>query len=633
MLVAVLEEPKWLWIVATLALAGFMLAALSTIGWIRIFGPVLHYEAIRVARRGRYFLLRVGYAGGLLLLLLWIHMLWRMEYRHEENTTKKMVELAAQYFTTYAVVQYFAVILLTPAYVAGCIADDKERRVLEFLLATDLSNQEIIFGKLVARVGNLLMLLLAGIPVLSCVQFFGGIDPLIMLVVNGATVMTMLGLVGISMVNSVQRRRGRDAVIVTYAVAFGYLCVCQLLWVLSEASLRSREPWVISLMACVRPCIDCLRWGDPTRAVYELGNAFSSGSEQGYVILAIFQQFAIFHGLVFVLGVSYAVWRIRKIALAQASSGDGPRKAKQDRMPRTVSNRPMVWKEVVAEGSLKLGFLARWGLNLLIACGFIPVGVIFYDQFGSAFSRNSDWTMISTGVNAWLRYMNTILTTLMLMGIAVRAAGSIGSERDRDTLISLLTTPLSIGEIIAGKFWGALASVRKLGYWLGAVWLIGLGCGAVSPLALPVQLLAMAMPACAAAAFGIYCSVACSTTLRGLTLTMLGMLFGLGGHWVFTSLCCFALMAFGGASNGMEYFASFLGGMTPPAVFGLIPCTTDQISKLSSDVISHSVFWFIGHLMWCGVAAFFLNAATERFSRATHRLGMVRRVAPSRPAA
>ena len=92
------------------------------------------------------------------------------------------------------VVQFILVCVLTPAAVAGAIADEKERRTLEFLLATDLRDREILFGKLAARVGSLLLFLLAGLPVLGLMQFFGGIDPDLVLAGFAATFATVLTL-------------------------------------------------------------------------------------------------------------------------------------------------------------------------------------------------------------------------------------------------------------------------------------------------------------------------------------------------------------------------------------------------------------------------------------------------------
>jgi ABC-type transport system involved in multi-copper enzyme maturation permease subunit len=151
------------------------------------------------------------YATGLFLLLLWVYGLWTLDNRTGQVEPQQLTALAEVFFAVYAVTQFVAVILLTPGYVAGCIADDKERRTIEFLLATDLANREIIFGKMIARIGNLMLFLITGLPVLSLIQFFGGIDPAILLLSFAATGLTMLGLIGISMIQSVQRKRVRDA--------------------------------------------------------------------------------------------------------------------------------------------------------------------------------------------------------------------------------------------------------------------------------------------------------------------------------------------------------------------------------------------------------------------------------------
>src|SRR5262245_2080155 len=42
------------------------------LGWLRIFGPVIFYDMVRTARRGRYLWLRTAYAGLLFMILLMI---------------------------------------------------------------------------------------------------------------------------------------------------------------------------------------------------------------------------------------------------------------------------------------------------------------------------------------------------------------------------------------------------------------------------------------------------------------------------------------------------------------------------------------------------------------------------------
>ena len=56
---------------------------------------------------------------------------------------------------------------MTPAVAAGGIASERQRRTIEYLFATDLSNGEIVLDKLCARLLTVGKLLLATLPVLA----------------------------------------------------------------------------------------------------------------------------------------------------------------------------------------------------------------------------------------------------------------------------------------------------------------------------------------------------------------------------------------------------------------------------------------------------------------------------------
>src|SRR5439155_2266216 len=85
--------------------------------------------------------------------------------------------------------------------------------------------------KLCSRLANLAVFLLTGLPILSFMQFLGGIDP--NLVVSGyvATGLTALGLAGVSILASTYCKRPRDAIAVSYLGVFAYYAVSTLLWV------------------------------------------------------------------------------------------------------------------------------------------------------------------------------------------------------------------------------------------------------------------------------------------------------------------------------------------------------------------------------------------------------------------
>src|SRR5947209_8200400 len=57
-----------LWCQIVLTVAG-----LRSLGLFQLFGPVLFYDLIRIARRNRYFLIRALYASFLGLVLFWVY--------------------------------------------------------------------------------------------------------------------------------------------------------------------------------------------------------------------------------------------------------------------------------------------------------------------------------------------------------------------------------------------------------------------------------------------------------------------------------------------------------------------------------------------------------------------------------
>src|SRR5262249_39200661 len=135
---------------------------------------------------------------------------------------REMAVFAESFFGTFMWIQFLVVILLTPAYTAAAIADEKDRKTLEFLLATDLENREIILSKWMSRMLNLSLLILAGLPVLSITQFLGGVDPDLVVAGFAGTAITMVSLAAISILNSVYAKKARDAIVLTYLAVIGY---------------------------------------------------------------------------------------------------------------------------------------------------------------------------------------------------------------------------------------------------------------------------------------------------------------------------------------------------------------------------------------------------------------------------
>src|SRR5262249_34590201 len=79
----------------------------------------------------------------------------------------------------YAIIgtQLSLILLLSPAVTAGSVCLDKTRGTLTHLLVTDLSNAEIILGKLATRLATPLGLVSCAVPVMFLGMLVGGIEP------------------------------------------------------------------------------------------------------------------------------------------------------------------------------------------------------------------------------------------------------------------------------------------------------------------------------------------------------------------------------------------------------------------------------------------------------------------------
>src|SRR5262249_48876517 len=130
---------------------------------------------------------------------------------------------AERFFNFFMMAQFFLVFWLTPVYTATSIAEEKDRKTLEYLLATDVTNREIVLSKLVARLANLALIVLTGVPILGFLQLLGGVDPELVYAGFAATGITMLSLGSFSVLASVYAGKPRDAVLIAFVGIGAYI--------------------------------------------------------------------------------------------------------------------------------------------------------------------------------------------------------------------------------------------------------------------------------------------------------------------------------------------------------------------------------------------------------------------------
>jgi ABC-type transport system involved in multi-copper enzyme maturation permease subunit len=217
-----------LFLLSALFLAGMPL--LARLGW-QPFGPLYQHELLRLSRRNSLTLWRAGLVGTQLLMMLlnYIFSFPGIPVQDLLFGTNDFIDpTASQQFAEaflwkFLWVQQIAAIVLTPIYLGGAIAEEKERKAWDFLLTSSLSSWELITGKFTARLTYVLSILAAGLPVLLLTLLFGGVNPERVLqgfLVSGSSV---VGLGMVSLWVGVHRPRLRDVLLWVFLGLVGTL--------------------------------------------------------------------------------------------------------------------------------------------------------------------------------------------------------------------------------------------------------------------------------------------------------------------------------------------------------------------------------------------------------------------------
>lgn len=551
----------------------------------RLVGPVFYYDLVRSARRGRVFLVRALYVLFLLLTLFGLYLLVEprltlMRQSAGGVSPRMLIQLAEGFFIAFMVLQYLGVLVLTPGMVAGAITEEKQRQTLDFLFTTDLLNREIILGKFASRLGSSLMLLLAGVPVLSLVQLFGGVEPLVLVAFFTITLVTMISVACLALYFSVLGRRVREALLKTYLVVVGYLAgwgVLELFWGLSRLDNAAGAP----LPQAIRDVIEAYNVANPIILGYRFAEfarmrtplAFQALTHQGLAYLCIHLALAGWFLL-------RSIQIVRKVYLRQTHDpkpkkrlkgwmaipvGEAARwlvtrKAKQTAettpLPRryrrrpNVGPRPMTWKECHVERGLRFGVVAETFYVMLLFLLLSPLvvlwGVLAVNQwFGTG---GFDLERI---YNGYFRLAAVALVVFAWGGAGLRAAASIGAERDRQTWDGLMGSMLTLREVIAGKVWGCLWSVRRLLYLLAGFAFAGVIVDAINWFAAVVFMAAVLIFTLFATNLGMYAAARTHLTQRAIfnflfwfalvnalpsmaSLVLEGLQIGLEAKWIET---------------------------------------------------------------------------------------------------
>jgi hypothetical protein len=507
-----------------------------------VAGPMLRYQLVQLSRRPRFYLVRFGYGALLLGLLLAAYVSRSSSLSHQSKSgvlesnfatiglAGTWSDLALQYrenarfatgfFFLYTIVQYVLLLVLTPAFMAGVLTEQKERKTFHILFTTDLSSLEMVFGLFVSRLSLLGMIFVAGLPAIPLLEFLGSVDPSMIWCCTIALLITIVSVGSLSALNSVLCKDSMDAILGTYILIAIYLLLSALgrlllLPTLGLATFPSTQTWQSPVTLA-----EAVRWldsGNLAIAAYDLIYPVRYAMDVGLLVRQRLFDYAIFHALVSVVCCSLTVLLLRRKALAEARAGE--RQAQSSGFQKLFLEAwPLFWLEC----HLASPRSRRWTSRLLAGCGiallfFLPIHLDYF--FGRLAPSESD-VRLSGLLSLWARPVAAFLGTLLLVQSAVRASGSVVRDRVAQTGDALLLLPLSNASILSAKWLASLMGSRRTWTVLFLLASYGLFAGVIHPFGIACFIAVWLAGSLFVTSLGLWMSIECPNARIATVLTL-----------------------------------------------------------------------------------------------------------------
>ncbi len=384
-----------------------------------LLGAVFEREVRFAPKSKGLFIGRAVYAGSLLAIIAtcWLVLTGTQAVTSPGDTAR----FGATLLRTLAPLQLSLAVLAAAMTAAVAVSVEKDRRTLELLLLSRLSERELVLGKLAASLLRVILMLLSAIPVFGIASLFGGVTGIQLGRLFIVTAAAALSAASIATTVAFWKDTTFQAVAIT---AFALVA-----WVvIGEAATSWFGPAVGEQLS-------------PARAMFAAlspagGNLGSFLSLCGFLIL--------------VTNV-VAIQRVRTWNMARdarrAAQAQGTTASAQSRPARYIWRNPILWREICTNAYGRTIVIVRVAWLLLFTAAV--AGIV-----SEARAENPDRFAVAVAVIP--------MALASLLAVTALAVSSITTERDRGSLDLLLVSDLEPKEFIWGKLFGAIAVAREV---------------------------------------------------------------------------------------------------------------------------------------------------------------------------
>jgi ABC-type transport system involved in multi-copper enzyme maturation permease subunit len=512
-------------------------------------GPIFDKEMRVSSRRRRNYVLRFIYIGlfTLMATVLWIDRVanttssgYTSVYQVSRMAAAGQVIITAVLWFQFLTAQVIAVVMLSTS-----ISDEIYKRTLGVLMTTPIGSFQIVVGKLLSKLLQIVLLLAISLPLLAIVRVFGGVPWGYLLCGLCVTLTTIVFVGSLSLFFSIFTRRAYTVIIeaiLALGFLFGFLPLVMAYLMLSGPG---RSPG--SYMAVQSHINPYFMMSAATTSLYTARPAGMAMWPQHCAVMLGASSLLLLLAIVFV----------RKAALRQAvgQRTEGRRQRTENRgqsvalirhlssvlrppvSVRRVVGPPVLWKE------RRIPLLGRRrALTIVAMLAAVGLLVLVYGISASEGMLGEQDVQVAYGI---VYFSLGILITMVV------PATCITSEKESQTWSLLLTTTVGDWEILGGKFLGALRRCAPAWLLLFAHVIVF----AIGQIVHPIAIIQFGLLAAWVAIFLTGTGLYFSTRFKHTTTAVIANMGLAAGLWaVFPLLAAITLEVFGGGSDFIEVY-------------------------------------------------------------------------------
>ncbi|MCI0333292.1 MAG: ABC transporter permease subunit [Planctomycetes bacterium] len=426
-----------------------------------MFGAVFTREATIAPRRVSFFAARTLFAAALFALTATAWQLLVGSQRLEN--VGDLAWFGASAFQILAQLQLAVAMPFSALLVASAVALEKDRKTLDLLLMTNLSNTELVLGKLLAGMLSVVVVVVAALPLLAIISLLGGISSGQIFRVQAVTLASALVAGSLGSTVALWREKTFQALAMTALVLVLWLVG----WEIAAAGGLGQSWWGISTQTWATAM-------SPWQAVLAAAQAQFADTEASGLLtdpVHLFLSSAVaISALLNILAIALVrVWNPTREVQPKTElerQSDTPQShdaaATADErvirlhgaggMVRPVWDNPILWREIRTWAfgkKILLIRLAYWAVFAACAAAVVTL------------ASGSGVTNAGQAIPPAAKPLVALLVVGLILLNAL-AVTSITNERDSRALDLLLVTDLSPKEIVLGKLGGAFYNAKEM---------------------------------------------------------------------------------------------------------------------------------------------------------------------------